>query len=43
LSSELIEAQGKSTHAQSQFTAAIQRRHSEIEQQKAHYTALLKG
>jgi hypothetical protein len=43
LSSELVEAQGKSAHAQSQFTAAMQRRASEIEQQKAQYTALLKG
>jgi hypothetical protein len=42
LSSELVEARGKSTHAQSQFVAAVQRRSSEIEQQKAHYTALLK-
>ncbi|MGA3023786.1 MAG: hypothetical protein ABSF98_03340 [Bryobacteraceae bacterium] len=43
LSGELVEAQGKSTHAQSQFVAAVQRRRNEIEQQKAHYTALLKG
>jgi hypothetical protein len=43
LSNELVEAQGKSTHAQSQFAAGIRRRSSEIEQQKAHYTALLKG
>lgn len=43
LSSELVEAQGKGTHAQSQFMAAVQRRASEIEQQKAQYAALLKG
>ena len=43
LSGELVEAQGKNTHAQSQFVAAVQRRASEIEQQKAQYAALLKG
>jgi hypothetical protein len=43
LSNELVEAQGKSSHAQSQFAAALQRRNGEIEQQKAMYTALLKG
>jgi hypothetical protein len=43
LSGELVEAQGKSTHVQSQFMAAAQRRGSEIEEQKAHYTQLLKG
>jgi chromosome segregation ATPase len=43
LSNELVDAQGKSTHAQSQFEAAVQRRASELEQQKALYTSLLKG
>jgi hypothetical protein len=43
LSNELVDAQGKSTHAQSQFEAAVQRRASEIEQQKALYASLLKG
>jgi hypothetical protein len=43
LSNELVEAQGKSTHAQSQFEAAVQRRASELEQQKALYASLLKG
>jgi len=43
LSNELVEAQGKSTHAQSQFEAAVQRRGSELEQQKALYASLLKG
>ncbi|MGA2040802.1 MAG: hypothetical protein ABSH42_16095 [Bryobacteraceae bacterium] len=43
LSGELVEAQGKSTHVQSQFSAAAQRRGGEIEQQKAQYAALLKG
>jgi predicted nucleic acid-binding Zn-ribbon protein len=43
LSSELVEAQGKGTRAQSQFAAAVQRRGIEIEQQKAQYSALLKG
>ena len=43
LSTELVEAQGKGTHAQSQFDAAVQRRSSEIEQQKALYASLLKG
>ena len=43
LSNELVEAQGKSTHAQSQFEAAVQRRSSELEQQKALYASLLKG
>ena len=43
LSNELVEAQGKSTHAQSQFDAAVQRRGSELEQQKALYASLLKG
>ena len=43
LSGELVEAQGKSTHVQSQFAAAAARRASEIEQQKAQYAALLKG
>jgi hypothetical protein len=42
LSSELLEAQGKAAHAQSQFSAAVQRRGSEIEQQKAQYADLLK-
>lgn len=43
LSNELVDAQGKSTHAQSQFEAAVQRRASELEQQKALYASLLKG
>lgn len=43
LSNELVEAQGKSTHAQSQFEAAVARRASELEQQKALYASLLKG
>jgi len=43
LSNELVEAQGKSAHAQSQFEAAVQRRGSELEQQKALYASLLKG
>jgi len=43
LSNELVEAQGKSTRAQSQFEAAVQRRGSEIEQQKALYASLLRG
>jgi hypothetical protein len=43
LSNELVEAQGKGTHAQSQFDAAVQRRSSELEQQKALYASLLKG
>jgi len=43
LSGELVEAQGKSAHVQSQFAAAAQRRGGEIEQQKAQYAALLKG
>jgi hypothetical protein len=43
LSNELVEAQGKAAHAQSQFEAAVQRRGSELEQQKALYAALLKG
>jgi hypothetical protein len=43
LSNELVDAQGKSTRAQSQFEAAVQRRASELEQQKALYASLLKG
>jgi len=43
LSNELVDAQGKSAHAQSQFEAAVQRRASELEQQKALYASLLKG
>ncbi|MGA9069538.1 MAG: hypothetical protein WB424_04730 [Terracidiphilus sp.] len=43
LSTELVNAQGKATHAQGQFEAAVQRRASELEQQKALYTSLLKG
>lgn len=43
LSNELVDAQGKSTHAQAQFEAAVQRRGSELEQQKALYASLLKG
>ncbi|MGA2218783.1 MAG: hypothetical protein ABSG51_11895 [Terracidiphilus sp.] len=43
LSNELVEAQGKSSHALSQFEAAVQRRSSELEQQKALYASLLKG
>ena len=42
LSTELVDAQGKAAHAQGQFTAALERRGSEIEQQKAQYVALLK-
>jgi len=43
LSNELVEAQGKSSHAQSQFDSAVQRRISELEQQKALYASQLKG
>ena len=43
LSNELVDAQGKATHAQSQFEAAVLRRGSELEQQKALYASLLKG
>jgi hypothetical protein len=43
LSNDLVDAQGKAAHAQNQFKAAVQRRNSEIEQQKAQYAALLKG
>lgn len=43
LSTELVDAQGKAAHAQAQFSAAVQRRSGEIEQQRAQYTALLKG
>lgn len=43
LSNELVDAEGKSSHAQSQFEAAVQRRASELEQQKALYASLLKG
>jgi len=43
LSNELVDAQGKATHAQSQFEAAVQRRSSELEQQRALYASLLKG
>jgi chromosome segregation ATPase len=43
LSNELVDAQGKSTHAENQFEAAVQRRSSELEQQKALYASLLKG
>jgi hypothetical protein len=43
LSNELVDAQGKGSHAQSQFEAAVQRRSSELEQQKALYASLLKG
>ncbi|MGO9340190.1 MAG: hypothetical protein ACLPY1_22065 [Terracidiphilus sp.] len=43
LSNELVEAQGKSSRAQSQFDAAVQRRSSELEQQKALYASQLKG
>jgi hypothetical protein len=39
----LVDAQGKATHAQSQFEAAVLRRGSELEQQKALYASLLKG
>lgn len=42
LSTELVEAQGKAARAQGQFTAALERRSSEIEQQKAQFAALLK-
>jgi len=43
LSNELVDAQGKATRAQGQFEAAMQRRGSELEQQKALYASLLKG
>ena len=43
LSNELVEAQGKSSRAQSQFDAAVQRRTTELEQQKALYASQLKG
>lgn len=43
LSNELVDAQGKATHAQSQFAAAVLRRGSELEQQRALYASLLKG
>lgn len=42
LSTQVVEAQTKAARAQGQFAAAIERRISEIEQQKAQYTALLK-
>ena len=42
LSTELVEAQGKAAHAQGQFTAAVERRTSEIDQQKTQYATLLK-
>jgi uncharacterized protein YoxC len=42
LSTELVQAQTKAAHAEGQFTAAVERRRSEIEQQKAQYAALLK-
>jgi hypothetical protein len=41
LSNELVDAQGKAAHAQSQFEAAVQRRATELEQQKALYSSLL--
>jgi hypothetical protein len=43
LSNELVDAQGKAAHAQSQFEAAVQRRTSELEQQKALYASLLQS
>jgi len=43
LSNELVDAQGKAAHAQGQFEAAVQRRASELEQQRALYASLLKG
>jgi hypothetical protein len=43
LSNDLVVAQGKASHAQSQFEAAAARRNSEIEQQKGLYASLLKG
>jgi len=43
LSKDLVDAQGKATHAQNQFEAAVQRRSSELEQQKGLYASLLKG
>lgn len=43
LSNELVDAQGKAAHAQSQFEAAVQRRGSELQQQKALYASLLNG
>jgi len=42
LSTELVEAQGRAARAQGQFTAAIERRSVEIDQQKAQFAALLK-
>lgn len=43
LSTELVQAQGKAARAQAQFAAAVQRRTGELEQQRAQYSALLKG
>jgi septal ring factor EnvC (AmiA/AmiB activator) len=42
LTTQVVEAQAKAARAQGQFAAAIERRTSEIEQQKAQYSALLK-
>lgn len=42
LSTDLMEAQQKAANARGQFSAALQRRANEIEQQKAQVTALLK-
>jgi len=43
MSTELAAAQGKIQHAESQFTAAAQRRAVEIDQEKAKYLSLLQG
>jgi len=42
LSTELVQAQSKASNAEAKFTAALDRRRSEIQQQKAQYAALLK-
>jgi hypothetical protein len=43
MTAELTRAQGKIEQAESQFSVAIQRRASEIDQEKAKYVSLLQG
>jgi hypothetical protein len=43
MTTELVGAQGKIQHAESQFTIAAQRRAIEIDQEKAKYLSLLQG
>jgi hypothetical protein len=43
ITTELVGAQGRIDHAQSQFRMAAQRRALEIEQEKAKYASLLQG